>query len=74
MAKKFISLSAVIYIILCCAACSPQNAQSSPSSSSLTPSAQTAPTSGSTPAPTVIEQENPFEWLEEYDRGAVKAG
>ena len=72
MAKKFISLSAVIYIILCCAACSPQNAQSSPSSSSLTPSAQTAPISGSTPAPTVIEQENPFEWLEEYDRGAVK--
>ncbi len=72
MAKKFISLSAVIYIILCCAACSPQNAQSSPSSSSLTPSAQTAPTSGSTPAPTVIEQKNPFEWLEEYDRGAVK--
>ena len=56
------------------AACTPGEIQSSPSSTGLSPEATLtpAPTPEPTPKPTVIDQENPHEWLEEYDRGAVK--
>ena len=56
------------------AACSPGGAKNSPSATGLEPQTGAAlpPAPEPTPTPTVIDQDNPFEWLEEYDRGAVK--
>ena len=74
MARKIQLLSAVLCVIACCASCGGPNALPSPTSAGLTPSNQADASlpPQNTPAPTVIQQDNPFEWLEEYDRGAVK--
>ena len=69
----------LVYLLALCtlgttAACSPGGAKNSPSATGLEPQTGAAlpPAPEPTPAPTVIDQDNPFEWLEEYDRGAVK--
>ncbi|HJA69558.1 MAG TPA: hypothetical protein H9664_06010, partial [Firmicutes bacterium] len=66
MAKKAVFFIAVLYIVICCASCTPQSVRTSSSPT------ETAAAPESSPMQTVIDQENPFEWLEEYDRGAVK--
>ena len=69
----------LVYLLALCtlgttAACSPGGAKNSPSATGLEPQTGAAlpPAPEPTPTPTVIDQDNPFEWLEEYDRGAVK--
>ena len=72
--KKLLTCLLTLCMALSAAACSPGGTESSPSSTGLAPETDAAatPTPEPTPEPTVIDQENPFEWLEEYDRGAVK--
>ena len=72
--KKLLTCLLTLCMALSAAACSPGSTESSPSSTGLAPEtgAAATPTPEPTPEPTVIDQENPFEWLEEYDRGAVK--
>ena len=72
--KKLLTCLLTLCMALSAAACSPGGTESSPSSTGLAPEtgAAATPTPEPTPEPTVIDQENPFEWLEEYDRGAVK--
>ena len=74
MMKKLLICLLALCMALSAAACSPDGTESSPSSTGLAPETDAAatPTPEPTPEPTVIDQENPFEWLEEYDRGAVK--
>ena len=74
MMKKLLICLLALCMALSAAACSPDGTESSPSSTGLAPEtgAAATPTPEPTPEPTVIDQENPFEWLEEYDRGAVK--
>ena len=72
--KKLLTCLLTLCMALSAAACSPGSTESSPSSTGLATEtgAAATPTPEPTPEPTVIDQENPFEWLEEYDRGAVK--
>ena len=74
MIKKLLVSLLILCMAFSAAACSPSITGSSPSATGLKPETEAAatPTPEPTPVPTVIEQENPFEWLEEYDRGAVK--
>ena len=74
MRKKLLICLLALIMLSSAAACSPEGTDISPSATGLAPQTEAAvtPTPEPTPTPTVIDQDNPFEWLEEYDRGAVK--